>query len=377
MIRTFKSWEVGFRYQIVQQIAEFGKSPTELSRVLSIDRSTVYRYLWRYRQDGLAGLKNKPRGRSVRKIDPEVENLIVSLKSDKMFRSCRKIQELLKEGRGIKVHEKGVYRVLKAHGMSRGLLPDKKPIRPFVKDTPNTLWQTDWMEDEPTKIGKVHLVVLLDDHSRFLVDGQWFKTKGEEDMLKVLKRAFEKYGLPEKIFSDNGSVFKPTSKPNGQTKYQEILKFLGVETGFSTPYHPQSKGKVEKFFQFAQRDFLWEVRDEIESLADLNRRYRRWVKKYNQRNHAGLKAEHKKPLCPKDLYQPARPVPEEVELDLIFADEEPRRVGRDATIVYGANRYKVPRKLIGCRVWIRVLGSKLEVYYGEDNELAATHRIRD
>ena len=376
MIRTFKNWEVGFRYQIVQQVTEFGKSPTEVSRIFGIGRTTVYRYLWRYRDEGLAGLKNKPRGRSVRKIDPETEELIVNLKTEKMFRSCRKIQELLKEEHGIKVHGKGVYRILKAHGMSRGLMPDKKPIRPFVKEAPNTLWQTDWMEDEPTKIGKVHLVVFLDDHSRFLVAGQWFKTKEEENMLKVLKRAFEKHGLPERIFSDNGSVFKPTSKPNGQTKYQEILKFLGVKAGFSTPYHPQSKGKVERLFRFIQRDFLWEVRDEIDDLADLNRRFGKWVRKYNRRHHSSLKREHGKELSPKDLYDSARPVPEEIELDWIFADEEPRKVTRDATIVYGANRYKVPRRCIGCRVWIRVLDGKLEVYYGKNEELVATHRIK-
>lgn len=377
MIRTFKNWEVGFRYQIVQQVDEFGKSPTEVSRIFGIGRATVYRYLRRYQNEGLVGLKNKPRGRSIRRVGPEVEELIVDLKTEKMFRSCRKIQELLKEEHGIKVHEKGVYRILKANGMSRGLLPDKKPIRPFVKDAPNTLWQTDWMEDEPTKIGKVHLVVFLDDHSRFLVGGEWFQTKEEENMLKILKDAFLKHGLPERVFSDNGSNFKPTSKPNGQTKYQEILKFLGIKAGFSTPYHPQSKGKVERLFRFIQRDFLWEVRNEIEDLSDLNRRFRKWSKKYNQRNHSSLKREHRKDLCPKDLYRLARPVPKEIDLGMVFADEEPRKVAKDATIVYGANRYKVPRKCIGCRVWIRVLNGKLEVYYGKNEELVATHRIRN
>lgn len=376
MIRTFKNWEVGFRYRIVQQVDEFGKSPTEVSRIFGLGRATVYRYLKRYRDEGLVGLKNKPRGRSVRKVDPETEELIVDLKAEKMFRSCRKIQELLKEGHGIKVHEKGVYRILKANGMSRGLMPDKKPIRPFVKDTPNTLWQTDWMEDEKTKIGKVHLIAFLDDHSRFLVGSQWFQTKEEENVLKVLKDAFLRYGLPKCVFSDNGSVFKPTSKPNGQTKYQEILKFLGVKAGFSTPYHPQSKGKVERIFRFIQRDFLWEVRDEIEDLTDLNRRFGKWVRKYNQRNHSSLKREHRKEMCPKDIYRSARPVPKGIDLDIVFADEEPRKVARDASIVYGANRYKVPKKCIGCRVWIRVLDGQLEVYYGKNEELVATHRIK-
>lgn len=376
MIRTLKNWEVGFRYQIVRQLTEEGKTPTEVARIFGIHRATAYRYLWRYQKEGLAELRNKPRGYANRKISKEAEEFIVRLKTEKMFRSCRKLQELLEERYGINAHEKGIYRVLRSHGMSRGLLPEKKPIKPFVKETPNEMWQTDWMEDEKTKIGKVHLIAFLDDHSRYLVGGKFFSSKEEENILRVLKQAFERYGLPKVVFSDNGSVYRPTNKPNGQTKYQEILKFLGVKTGFSTPYHPQSKGKIEKLFRFVQRDFLWEVRDEVESLADLNRRFKVWLEKYNKRPHAGLKAKHKKKLSPTDLYQKGKKVPKEIELDLLFADEEPRRVAKDATIVFGANHYKVPRKCIGCRVWIRVLSGKLEVYYGKDEELVATHRIK-
>jgi transposase InsO family protein len=154
--------------------------------------------------------------------------------------------------------------------MSRGILPDKKPIKPFVKKAPNELWQIDYMEDEPTAIGKVQLVYCLDDYSRSITGGEWFFTKSEGNTLKVLKDAFKNNGLPKAILSDNGSQFKPTSKHEAQTRYQEIMAMLGINTSYSRPYHPQSKGKIERLHSFIQRDFLWEVRDKVRSLEDLN-----------------------------------------------------------------------------------------------------------
>jgi transposase InsO family protein len=146
----------------------------------------------------------------------------------------------------------------------------------------------------------VQLIYCLDDYSRSITGGEWFFTKSEGNALKVLKDAFKNNGLPKAILSDNGFQFKPTSKHGAQTRYQEIMAMLGINTSYSRPYHPQSKGKIERLHSFIQRDFLWEVRDKVRSLEDLNRRWQRWVAKYNGYSHSSL------------------------ELDLLFAEEEPR-----------------------------------------------------
>jgi len=48
------------------------------------------------------------------------------------------------------------------------------------------------------------------------------------------------YGLPDSVLSDNGPQF-------AAVLWKGVLKVLGIDTKHSTPYHPQTKGQVERF----------------------------------------------------------------------------------------------------------------------------------
>jgi len=56
------------------------------------------------------------------------------------------------------------------------------------------------------------------------------------------------YGLPESLLTDNGAVFTANSR-RGKVVLESELERLGVQGKHSTPYHPQTCGKVERFHQ--------------------------------------------------------------------------------------------------------------------------------
>jgi Integrase core domain len=101
-----------------------------------------------------------------------------------------------------------------------------------------------------------------------------------------LTNTFRRYGLPTAIFVDNG---KPWGDASGQrwTRLGVWLLKLGVDVRHSRPYHPQSRGKNERFHRtlkaevFALRAF--------DDLAELQRAFDIWRQVYNlERPHEAL-----------------------------------------------------------------------------------------
>jgi hypothetical protein len=60
--------------------------------------------------------------------------------------------------------------------------------------------------------------------------------------------AVEEFGPPARFLSDNAAVFSGRSR-RGRVALESELDRLGVQCVHSTPYHPQTCGKVERFHQ--------------------------------------------------------------------------------------------------------------------------------
>ena len=339
------------RYRVVQTAEEQGMSPA--ARKHGCARSTVQRLMRRYQEGGLWALCNRPRGPR-EPIRPEVAELIVELKISLPERSTEKLRRLMAD-LGQPVSRQTVWRVLSARGLAR--IEEREPLRRFAWSQPNDLWQLDLMEEERVAFGKVHLVAALDDHSRFCVGGQFVPRKGEAQILGALAGFLRRQGLPAAILTDRAvCFFGGRDLPSGMTTYQLALGALGIRAAFAAPYKPRTKGKIEKFFSFVQRDFLSEVRDQVASLDDLNARFAGWLDWYNcRRPHASLSQGP-----PARHYRASsRPVPR--ELDSLLAIESPRRVARDATIAFRGKRLAVPPEYLGQHVWLQLLGDSLTI----------------
>jgi hypothetical protein len=72
--------------------------------------------------------------------------------------------------------------------------------------------------------------------------------------LKTMQSAARRWGLPTTVLSDNGTCF--TGGPNtapGAAAFPTALGALGVRAATSSPYHPQTCGKIERFHQTLKR----------------------------------------------------------------------------------------------------------------------------
>ena len=339
------------RWHVVQTAAEQGVSAA--AREHRVARSTVQRLVRHYRVGGLEALCTRPRGARPA-IAQEVRELIVDLKLALPSRSGEKIRRLMEE-LDQPVSRQTVWRVLSERGLARRQEPE--PLRRFVRSQPNELWQMDLMEDEQTACGKVHLVAAIDDHSRFCVGARFVRRKGEADILGALASFLGGWGLPQAILTDRAVSFFGTQEvPSGMTTYQLGLGALGIRPVFAAPYKPRTKGKVEKFFSFLQRDFLAEVRDSMRSLGQLNARLDQWVHWYNHRRpHASLAQG-----TPAQHYRPSRNAAP-TNLHSLLAVEQSRRVGRDSAIAFRGKRLAVPPQYLGQHVWLQLLGDELKI----------------
>ena len=322
----------------------------------NLSRTEVRAWVARYKELGIEGLRNRPRGNSL-PASTTVEEAVLRLKRERRGRSCRKIRDLLKE-QGIVLHRQTIYRILRKHGEHRRELRQLKPDHDFEYPEPNDCWQIDIMDGIIVRgLGLVYLHSVIDDHSRDVMGAEWFTGKGAKNVLKVLKDAFEKNGLPKRILADHGTEFK-AQLGRGLTQYEQVLHRLGVEAIYASVGKPKAKGKQERFHRFIQEDFLQEY--DFTSLEDVNHRWAGWVRWYRtQHEHSSLNG-----ASPGDRYARARKRFSPFPLDDIFALVVERKVRQNATVSYRRNPYPVDPRFIGEKVELRVNEDRVRIYSG-------------
>jgi len=141
-------------------------------------------------------------------------------------------------------------RFMKAHGLlkrrrqGRGNTPGAQAaekrfeafeIRSYESQYANALWHLDFHHGSLKVLlpegqwAGVHLLGVLDDHSRLCAHAQWYLSETAENLVHGLCQAFEKRGLPRALMSDNGSAMTAAETVQG-------LERLGIIHEKTLPY---------------------------------------------------------------------------------------------------------------------------------------------
>lgn len=136
-----------------------------------------------------------------------------------------------------------IYRFLKSNELKH--IPNVER-RAFEMEHANECWQCDTSHGPVINIdGKktqTYLIQIIDDASRLIVGHQFFLNDNSYNLQIVLKQAVKTYGIPKKIFVDNG-------KPYQNIQFKVICANLGAILIFAKPYSPESKRKNREKFQ--------------------------------------------------------------------------------------------------------------------------------
>jgi transposase InsO family protein len=329
--------------------------------------STMKAWLGKYRKGGFDALKPKTRsdGGRPKRLDEGLLKAIEikcqaypSLSGQKLYEMLQD-QDLLGQP---PVHYNTLLRVVK----EQGWLPLKKRTdvrKAYEVDNVNDLWISDFMHGPQVRTAnrsvKAILCAILDDHSRMVV-GHAFRTSETISALTlVLKEAFLAYGIPKRLYVDNGSSFSSDLLTRSCAQ-------AGISLIHSKPYDSPSRGKVERLFRTIRERFLSSLPEGL-TLEELNEAFCLWLRDdYHHKLHTGIEER------PIDRYHASvsrvliRRLSRE-ELDEIFLIRHERVVNHDATISFKGSLYEVPAAYIRQRIEIRHPVDDSEELYLYDN----------
>ena len=314
--------------------------------------STIKEWLRLYKTKGIDGLypKNRSDKGESRKLKAEVKELVISIKKANPKRTAKSIYQEIIITTKVKPFELSlstVQRYIKNLDLSTD--SNIKDRRAFEFENANDCWQSDISVGPYLTINgvkhKTYIVAFLDDASRLIVSCKAFKSDNLLSVLEVFKDAVATRGVPKKVFFDNGKVYR-----SGQMEL--ICASLGCALCFAEPYSPQSKGKIERWFQTLQKQWQQLIdTSSFQSIDELNKSLNEYVElNYNRAYHNGIKDKPiNKFLANIDNIKRFT----EQELRNVFLYRVERKVKNDSTVSIDKEIYEVPSKYIGSKLYIR------------------------
>ena len=339
------------RLEFVLLANQEGANRRELCRRFGISAETGYKWLRRYAagEAELAVRSRRPL-RAPGRCAPELEARVLAVRDAHPAWGARKIARCLERDGHAAPAASTVHAILARHGRVRSPagMPGQAWQR-FEKAAPNLLWQMDFKGRVPlAPTGNCHPLTVVDDHARYALCLAACADEQSRTVRHHLEETFRRYGLPDALFVDNGAPWGDAAG-TGWTRLGVWLLKLGVGVLHSRPYHPQSRGKNERFHRtlnaevFALRRFR--------ELVEVQRAFDAWRGVYNfERPHEALGQQ-----VPASRYRPSpRPMPEQIRPVEYDDADIVRTVGTTkAYVSFKGRLWKVPKAFLGERVAIR------------------------
>jgi transposase InsO family protein len=337
------------RREFVRLAMQEGVNRRELCRRFGIHPDTGYKWLGRGMADGAFADRSRRPHSSPRRTAAAIEALVLAVRDAHPAWGARKIVRCIeRDGVSCPAYST-VHEILRRHGRIVARPGGAAAHQRFEKPAPNLLWQMDFKGWIPLANGdRCHPLTILDDHSRYDLCLEACANEQGSTVQGRLELTFRRYGLPEAFFVDNGT---PWGDSSGQrwTRLGVWLLKLGIAVLHSRPYHPQSRGKNERFHRTLQAEVFALKR--FRDLGEVQRAFDAWRTTYNLvRPHQALDQD-----VPASRYRPsARSMPEQLPQIEYDDSEIVRRVGTTkAYISFKGRLWVVPRAFHGERVAIR------------------------
>ena len=283
------------RYHAVMEVVS-GAPVSEVARRYGVSRQAVHGWLSRYERDGLAGLadhSHRPH-RQPRQLDAEIEALICRMRGAHPRWGPRRLLYELGKARVSPLPSRStIYRVLVRHHLvpARRRKRRRQDYKRWQREEPMQLWQMDVTGSVFLADGtELKLISGLDDCSRFCVIATVVRRATGRAVCRAFVAAMRFYGIPDELLTDNGKVFTGRfGKPRpAEVLFERICRKNGIKQLLTKPYSPTTIGKVERWHQTLQTDFLIDA-GPFATIDDAQAAVDAWRHEYNHdRPHQSL-----------------------------------------------------------------------------------------
>lgn len=273
------------REKFVIEASSENANITQLCLKYGISRKTGHKWINRAAQGlPLCDQSRRPHQQHS-KTAVEIEQLIIQVRLAHPAWGGKTIRAVL-ESAGVEglPSDKTCCNILKRNNLIDPLESKKHTaFQRFEKEHCNEMWQTDFKGDFLLGNGtRCYPLTILDDHSRFSIRIEpKSAASGVKDSFIL---AFQEYGLPNCVLSDNGAQFAGPHR--GLSQFERFLMDLDILPIHGRPVHPQTQGKIERFHRTLKQEAL---RVTPANMEEARRRLENWRWVYNElRPHHAL-----------------------------------------------------------------------------------------
>ena len=347
------------RREFVRLAQQTALSVAQLCRRFGISRKTGYK--WLDRADDLRERSRRPL-QSPTRTDARVEAQVVALRHKHPAWGGRKIARRLQDlGVASVPHASTVTHILHRHGLIHTPVSGAGGrYQRFEHERPNALWQMDFKGDFALDRQRCYPLTVIDDHARYNVVLHACSGQNRQQVQPVLIQAFRRYGLPERINTDNGQPWGSPSATHGLSQLSLWWIRLGIRVSFSAPAHPQTNGKDERFHRTLKAEVL--TGRQFRDLAHAQAAFDAWRPIYNhERPHDALDL-----AVPASRYYPSpRAYPEHLPPIEYGAADHIVTVGTNGWVKFHRRRWKVSTALTHQPIAFRptAIDGRYEVYF--------------
>jgi transposase InsO family protein len=347
-----------------------GESMSSVCREFGISRKTGYKIFNRYKLSGLEGLQNQSRrpSRQANKLPFQVERAILRIKHERPSWGAPKIREkLTRKYPMIRPPAKStVHAVLERHGLVKKRRARRYKARGTTlsnPQSPNGLWCADYKGE--FLLGNhtyCYPLTISDYSSRYLLACEGQGSTKEIHAFTVFEQAFEEFGLPEAIRTDNGIPFACPNALFGLSRLSVWWLRLGIGIERIKPGNPQQNGRHERMHLTLKQEA---TKPASYNLLQQQSRFDEFVEQYNNdRPHQAIGMKY-----PGELYTPSARVYRQAEDPEYPFHDKTLRVTRCGRICMGNRKISLSAVFAGQLVGIREVSDQIWLVSFMDYEL--------